>query len=196
MTASGWQRRQLLLAGLATLGATRLAQAADLAVPAADLSRELELRRAESLLLNRKVDLRGLGQLRGGRLVVTAEPPVARLLILHIWSVECRPCVEEFPILRRITDSLRDLPQVQVALVSETVDVPRLQGFLSDHRGELPRADSWVSLDDRLRASLQNRTLPATLLLDSLAIVRQAMLGSLKQRRSELVDALLRLAKL
>jgi hypothetical protein len=163
-------------------------------VSAEENLRELELRRAESLLLHRKVDLSGLRPVVNGRLG-SAPPPVARLLLVHIWAVECRPCVEELPILRRITDSLRDMPQVTPVLVCETLELLRLQQFLSEHRADLPRVELYQSTDEKLRRSLQNRAQPTTLLLDALYVVRQAFLGSLKQRRSEFADAIMRLAR-
>jgi hypothetical protein len=160
-----------------------------------ELLRELDTRRAESLLLHRKVDLTGLRLLHEGQLVNGSAPPVSRLLILNIWAVECRPCVEEFPILRRIADSLHDMPQVKFVLVTETLDAVRLQRFFSEHRGDLPRVEQYQSTDDKLRGSLQNRSQPVTLLLDALGVVRQAFLGTLRQRRSEFADAILRLSR-
>jgi len=165
------------------------------APPADELQRELSLRRDEGLLLHRKVDLGGLRLFRSGRILNMDSPPVARLLVLHLWAVECRPCVEEFPLLRRITEALANLPHVSVALVCETADLAHIQSFLDDHRGDLPRAVHYQSTDERLRRSLQNRAQPATLLLDALSVVRQAFLGSLKQRRSEFADAIQRLAR-
>jgi hypothetical protein len=165
------------------------------APPNDELVRELEVRRAESLLLHRKVELSGLRLLRDGRLVNDSPPPVSRLLVLHLWAVECRPCIEDFPLLRRITDSLRDLPQVKAVLVAETLDLVQLQRFFDQHRPDLPRVDHYQSIDDRLRGSLQNRSQPTTLLLDALGVVRQGFVGSLKQRRSEFADSIQRLYK-
>jgi hypothetical protein len=194
------KRRPLLLGlcgvggGLISSGPLRSAHA-QWATGNDEQSRELELRRSESLLLHRKIDLGGLRLLRDGRLVNSETLPVARLLLVHIWAVECRPCVEEFPILRRITDSLRELPQVTTILVCETRELQQIRGFLDSHRGDMPRVDHYQSLDDRLRRSLQNRAQPTTLLLDTLHVVRQAFLGSLKQRRSEFADAISRLSR-
>ncbi len=194
-------RRRALLGGMACaagwLGAKlpKPAQAEPLFAPS-ELMREVELYRAENILLHRKVDLRGLRRLRDGRPVPgDTPPPLARLLLVHLWAVECHPCVEEFPILRRITDSLYDLPQLKAVLVTETLDESALQLFFTTHRSDLPRVEHYQSSDDRLRRSLQNRTQPLTLFLDALGIVRQAFLGSLKQRRSEFADALLRLSR-
>ena len=162
--------------------------------PAALQAQELTLRQQESQLLHRKVDLAGLRKLDGVK-VVAETPPVARVLIVHLWAVECRPCIEEFPVLRPILDSLRPLTQVKAVLVSETADLAKLQGFLRDNRALLPNLPQYQSGDDRLRASLQNSAQPTTLLLDERGIVRQAFLGSIRHRRSELADAVRRLLK-
>ena len=110
-------------------------------------------------------------------------------------AVECRPCVEEFPILRRITDSLRELPRITTIMVCETRELAQIRGFIDAHRGDIPRVDHYQSIDDRLRRSLQNRSQPATLMLDALGAIRQAFLGSLKLRRTEFADAISRLAR-
>lgn len=175
------------------LAASATAPAAT-ATPAGQLAQELSLRQQESQLLHRKVDLGGLRRLEGDK-VMAESPPVARVLIVHLWAVECRPCIEEFPVLRPILDSLRALTPVKAVLVSETADLPKLQAFLRDNRALLPQLPQYQSGDERLRASLQNHAQPATLLLDERGIVRQAFLGSIRHRRSELADAVRRLIK-
>ena len=47
----------------------------------------------------------------------------------------------------------------------------------------------------RLRSSLQNFAQPLTLLVDERGIVHQAFVGSLRSRKSELVDAVARYLK-
>lgn len=175
------------------------ADAAPSAVPpaqsaAVQAAQELALRQQESQLLHRKVDLGGLRRLEGDK-AVAESAPVARVLIVHLWAVECRPCIEEFPVLRPIFDSLRGLTQVKAVMVSETADLGKLQAFLRDNRGVLPQLVQYQSGDDRLRASLQNHSQPTTLLLDERGIVRQAFLGSIRHRRSELADAIRRIIK-
>ena len=185
---------------VAGLGPLLLAARADAQlgspIPAAveDPTRELALRRQEAALLHRKADLRGVQMLRGG-LAINVQPPVAHLLIVHIWAVECRPCIDELPILRRITESLNRMPQVKIVLVSETRDLVLLNRFLHEQSANVPRVEQYQSSDERLRASLQNDTQPTTLFLDALGVVRQAFLGSLKNRRSEFVDAISRMTR-
>ena len=159
-----------------------------------DALRELDLRRQEAALLHRKADLTGTRLLRGGQ-AIQVQPPVAHLLIAHIWAVECRPCIDELPILRRITDSLSRMPQVKIVLISETQDLAALNSFIGSHQPDMPRVEQYQNVDDRLRASLQSHAQPTTLFLDALCVVRQAFLGSLKNRRSEFVDAIQRMAR-
>jgi hypothetical protein len=200
MRARGcWRALAQAAALAAALGEGTLAAQGTAAAPAGlsaaqAQAQELAVRRQESLLLHQKVDLRGLRRVDGPSPVVES-PPVSRILIVHIWAVECRPCVEEFPVLRPILDSLRTLPLVKAVLISETQDTPKLQAFLRDNRSIVPQLPQYQVADDRLRASLQNQSQPVTLLLDERGVVRQAFLGSIRHRRSELADAVQRLVK-
>lgn len=159
-----------------------------------DPQRELLVRRQEAALLHRKIDLRGARLLRAGQ-AIDVQPPVAHLLIVHIWAVECPPCIEELPILRRIAESLGRMNQVKIVLVSETTDLATLNRFINAHQNDMPRVEQYQSIDERLRSSLQNNSQPTTLLVDALGVVRQAFLGSLKHRRSEFVDAISRMSR-
>lgn len=159
-----------------------------------DPQRELLVRRQEAALLHRKIDLRGARLLRAGQ-AIDVQPPVAHLLIVHIWAVECPPCIEELPILRRIAESLGRMNQVKIVLVSETTDLATLNRFINAHQNDMPRVEQYQSIDERLRSSLQNNAQPTTLLVDALGVVRQAFLGSLKHRRSEFVDAISRMSR-
>lgn len=189
------ERRAFLAAAGAFLPSLAAAQSALPSVPVGeDPSRELGLRRQEAALLHRKVDLGGVRLLRAGQ-TINVQPPVAHLLIVHIWAVECRPCIDELPILRRITESLNRMPQVKIVLVSETHDLAVLNSFLSQQAANIPRVEQYQNSDERLRSSLQNNAQPTTLFLDALNVVRQAFLGSLKHRRSEFVDAISRMVR-
>ena len=162
--------------------------------PVDDPQRELAVRRQEAALLHRKIDLRGARLLRAGQ-AIDVQPPVAHLLIVHIWAVECPPCIEELPILRRIAESLGRMSQVKIVLISETTDLATLNRFINAHQNDMPRVEQYQSIDERLRSSLQNNSQPTTLLVDALGVVRQAFLGSLKHRRSEFVDAISRMSR-
>jgi thiol-disulfide isomerase/thioredoxin len=155
---------------------------------------ELLLRRQEALLLHRRIDLATLRVLRGGAFVAS-EPPLSRLLLVHLWAVECKPCLEELPTLQRFFGAQSQDPRVKVVMASETRDSTKLVEFIKQHRGWFPNGELYQVVDDGLRSSLQNFAQPLTLLVDERGIVHQAFVGSLRSRKSELVDAVARYLK-
>jgi len=160
----------------------------------APVPEELLLRRQEALLLHRRINLAALRVLRGGELVA-AEAPVARLLLVHLWAVECKPCLDELPTLQSFFAAQGQDPRVRVLLASETRDPAKLIDFIKQHRGWFPSGDLYQVTDDALRSSLQNFAQPLTLLVDERGVVHQAFVGSLRTRKSELVDAVTRYLK-
>src|SRR5207248_2857388 len=106
------------------------------------------------------------------------------------------PCVSEMPLLRDITRAFRKTePELRFAYVSETLEEERLLDFLRRHARTLPDADVYQSTDGRLRALLQTGKQPITLLLDRQMVVRHAFVGTVGERRNELVDAIERLLR-
>lgn len=178
-----------LLLGLTLAAAPVRAQS-----PGPDPQLDARLRRDEAELLHHKLELRGLRRLVGTAWQ-PAEAPFSRLVVVHIWAVECKPCVEEMPLLRALIGGLRKFPVVQIAFISETQDLAKLQAFLTARRADLPQTDFFQLDSDALRQPLQNRAQPLTLLLDERGIVRQAFIGSLRARRSELTQAIERFLK-
>ena len=155
---------------------------------------ELLLRRQEGLLLHRRIDLSTLRVLRGNAFV-SAESPQARLLLLHLWAVECKPCLDELPTLQGFFTAQSQVPRIKVVMASETRDALKLLDFIKQHRGWFPNGPLYQVVDDSLRASLQNFAQPLTLLVDERGVVHQAFVGSLRSRKSELVDAVGRYLK-
>lgn len=158
---------------------------------------ELGARRTEATLLHRSIDLRGtrVWQARSRRWD-ERTPGAARLLVVHLWAVDCPPCVAEFPILRDITRAFqRTEPDVHFAYLSETLEEDRLLDFFKRHKAALPVAESemYQLTDTRLRQALGTTQQPVTLLVDRNLVVRQAFVGSIAERRSELVEAIERL---
>lgn len=181
-----------LFAGL--LSPSALAQSA--APGAMDPQVEARLRRDEAELLHRRLELRGLRQLQGSEWK-PVEAPFSRLVVVHIWAVECKPCVDEMPMLRTLFAGLRRFPVLRLAFISETQDLTRLKQFIDEKQKqqELPLTEFYQMDSDTLRRPLQNRSQPMTLLVDERGIVRQAFLGSLRARRSELTLAIERSLK-
>jgi mRNA-degrading endonuclease toxin of MazEF toxin-antitoxin module len=193
-------RRAAALRSLALLCILLPATAAPVTTPARRAESELALRREESGLLHRAVDLSELARFSFGernpdRAFTPERPGLAPVTVLHIWAVECHACVEEFGVLRQVVDSFARTWDVKFMLLSETEDPRTLMTFLEGRAKEVPRADHYQIRGERLRAGLQNRTQPTTLLLDQRGLIRQALLGSLMNRRNELVEGITRLAR-
>ena len=172
---------------------------------------ELKLRRAEPSLLHRQVDLADLMVLKeiqsgsGKRYLTEAaasqDHKAAALWVVHLWAVECAPCVAELPLLRDIVNGIQRSPlasRVRFAFITETYDDNKLSEFISRHRAELPSLPILRSpeTDRRLRNGLQLETQPITLLIDRNGTIRHALLGSFKERRGELAGAIARLEHL
>jgi len=172
-----------LTIGLLLLGATWAFAEAPGPVP-----EELLLRRQEAQLLHRRLDLSGLRVLRKNEFV-PAQVPVGRLVLVHLWAIECRPCVEELPALQGFFSAQAKDPRVKLLLVSETKDKATLLSFLSQRRGFFPNVDLYQNGQDSVRGSVQNFAQPLTLLLDERGVIHQAFVGTLRARRGELVDA-------
>lgn len=194
MAARRWLLALSLALGTSTTGMTPAGRVPEAAAQTSPEALEARLRRDEAELLHRRLELRGLRRLQGGAWK-PAEAPFSRLLVVHIWAVECKPCVDEMPLVRALLGGLRKFPVVQVAFVSETTDLGKLQAFIEQHRAELPQTDFYQVDSDTVRQPLQNRAQPLTLLVDERGVVRQAFVGSLRARRSELTQAIERYLK-
>jgi thiol-disulfide isomerase/thioredoxin len=193
-TAARLRRGLLALSTLLALAGPGPGGTPEAAAQSSPESLEARLRRDEAELLHRRLELRGLRRLVGGTWK-PAEAPLSRLVVVHIWAVECKPCVDEMPLVRALLGGLRKFPVVQVAFVSETADLGKLQAFIEQHRAELPQTDFYQVDSDVVRQPLQNRAQPLTLLIDERGVVRQAFVGSLRARRSELTQSIERYLK-
>lgn len=176
-------------AGMLGLLAGPLGRARAAASPASSLRGE------ESGLLHARLDLRGVRGYRGRRGPWQPFSPGAeRLLVVHLWALECPPCVAELPMLRTLVRGWHDQPTVRFLFVAETLDASRLLAFwLDDHHADVPEVELYQSTDGRIRDVLGIGTQPLTLMVDSQGVVRQAFIGSLADRRFELGRAIGRL---
>lgn len=151
----------------------------------------------ETSLLHRRLDLRGVrafdsSKNKWGSFKIEDR----RLFLVHIWAVECKPCVAEMPLLKSIARGWKADPSVQVVFISETIDAKLLHEFwFQTARDRVPDAPLTQSTDERIRDVLETGKQPLTLLLDRDLVVRQAFVGPLTERTTELTEAMSRLLR-
>lgn len=171
-------------------------------IPQAVPLQELELRRGETALLHRRVELDGLLAFspaqRGWRPAPRVEAPI---LVVHLWATECGPCVAELATWREFVNAVQRgslAKQVRFLFVTETYDDDRLAEFVRKRQSDLPALPilRTPESDRRLRSALQSDQQPITLLVDRKMAVRHAVIGPIEARRGELVTALSRLSEL
>lgn len=141
---------------------------------------------AEGSLLHRRVDLSAVmcWQRQGQTWRPLGGPP-ERLRVVNLWSAQCKPCVEELPLLRRMTAAWRHDRGVRFLFIADPphdTEAAEVAAFWSQHAAAVPDSDPCRSTTDRLRAGLGNGAQPITLLLDEEGVVRQAFVGSVHER--------------
>lgn len=157
---------------------------------------ELTLRRSEAELLHRRVSLAGLLQraAKGGWRPAPAPAP-AQVYLIHIWAVECGPCVRELSFFHTLAQRYQRRRGLELVFISESGE-ELLERFLADptRREVLPSPQMYRNAKG-VRDGVQISEQPLTLLVDSELIVRQAFVGSLVEtgRKNEFVTALERL---
>ena len=165
----------------------------------------VQVRRDEAMLVNQAIP----AELIGGKLRVwertgwreqnQAEPNrfKAKVLVVNLWATYCKPCVTEFPVLREIARKIEgDYKEVQFVFLGETSDPEEMQAFYSKYEKILPRLPLFVDDNENIASLLRgvqpggNLALPLTLVLDEQRNIRSALIGSVLERRSELVNSI------
>jgi len=161
------------------------------AAPAEDLTaltQKLASYGREQKLLHARLAFDGIARvdLLGQRIVEARLHSGGRPLLVHLWSVNCPPCVRELPALSQVMAHLRKETGLRVVFIAE--DLPSvLTAFLRAHGAGLPAVEHWLSgPSSGLRIDLQDSGQPMTLLLDADLVVRQAFVGLVSERRHEL----------
>lgn len=125
----------------------------------------------------------------------------AAVIVLHLWADWCKPCVEEFPLLRELETQFATAHRGRVQLICVAM-IPSsdvMDAFMQAHRGRMPAGPHFQDTAEQLDRLLRPRfaadklTLPLTLLLDTSAsrrVVRYAVAGSLRARSREFLQAL------
>jgi thiol-disulfide isomerase/thioredoxin len=194
--STSWRRCSVALAGLCCAllaGASALSPA-----PAAAASSSSDTLDAEGRLLHRRLDLSAVQRWdRAARQWKSLGKPGERLLVVNLWSAHCQPCVDEFPLLRRIAAAWHRVSDVRFLFISDPphdTEAAEVIAFWQQHAAEVPDLDPCRSTSDKLRAGLDNQSQPLTLLVDRDGVVRQAFVGAIQERG--LASAMERLLKI
>lgn len=126
----------------------------------------------------------------------------APLLIVHLWADWCKPCREEFQVLKSLAPTIeaRYRRRVRFIYVAMETGSANMERFLEANKDIMPSARFYLDAGEggiastlRSRLASGRLSLPTTLLLDSQRIVRQAIVGPINNRRAEFVDSINRL---
>jgi hypothetical protein len=154
----------------------------------------------EAALLHRRLDLAVVQ--KWSRSMGSWQPlsvPPSAVYVVNLWSIHCKPCLAEFPLLKNILAGWKSRSEVQFLFIadppSETSEAETV-AFWQQSRAALPDADPCRASSDELRRSLENDSEPLTLLLDDRFVIRQAFIGSIGSRPlGRSIERLLRSAK-
>jgi len=155
---------------------------------------ELPPIQSEASLLHRRINLDGV---RVFEAKTKRWQPYRKgsesLLILHLWAVECAPCIAEMPTLRNIVFGWRDEADLRFLFISETLDEKKLLEYWRANAERVPAVSLYQNTDNRIRDVLETGKQPLTLLVDQDLVIRQAFIGTLSERNHELAASMTRL---
>ena len=184
----------------ARLSSALLALAILLALPISSHAEDTSSWRSEYRMLNRRLSFSNLmiWDQKEWRTELSREEavPTATVLVVHFWADYCKPCIEEFPWFQRMMKRLES-SDVRFVMITETNAPSEMMAFLEKHRARMPQnVNHYRDSGESLLRSIDCRQLPITLLVDGQNIVRQAFVGSIMDRRNELVEGIERLRQL
>lgn len=140
----------------------------------------------EATLLHRRVDVSAVQQ--WDRRLARWRPlglPTAKVYVVNLWAIHCKPCIEEFPQLKNVSAGWKSNAEVQFVFLadppSETSEA-EVVAFWQKNQAALPDVDPSRSYSDVLRRGLDNDQEPITLLLDENLVVRQSFIGGIGER--------------
>lgn len=147
-------------------------------------------RATERRLRHVRLELDEIKRWKNGDVSTESLSAAGPLLVVHLFSLDCPPCLEELKHLKRLFQ--RGTPGTRFAMVLETLDKARIRQFLIDKQDEMPDVDLYISTNRAIRdaSHLGTDEVPLTLLIDRRRVIRHAFAGILKHRQDEYVAAL------
>lgn len=140
----------------------------------------------EGALLHRSFDLRSVRQWnRQTGIWQPIDLPRAKVYVVNLWAIDCKPCLSEFPQLRNVTAGWKSKPEVHFVFLADPpneTSEAQVVAFWQKNQNALPDGHPCRSTSDALRRGLDNDKEPLTLLLDENLIVRQAFIGAIGER--------------
>jgi thiol-disulfide isomerase/thioredoxin len=159
-------------------------------VPTEGWSVEFDSDRQESTLLHRRIALEKLQHWDGSTSSwIEADISKQDVTLVHIWALECIPCVSEMPYWRDIQIFFEtNVTKAKLIFLVNAFDNKQLTNYILNHSKELPATSIYLPTSPELLRFVQgSKRLPLTLLLDRTGVVRYAKFGTIIRHRSELV---------
>jgi thiol-disulfide isomerase/thioredoxin len=121
---------------------------------------------------------------------------VGRLFFLHLWATWCEPCKEELGLWRELGERLDKQYGYEVKIIHIAMqrDAKEMAGFVKEMGNKMPAGARFVDRDERLSKLLQpalkrDPRLPMTLWLGPARTVKQALVGTISDRVSEVMES-------
>ena len=130
----------------------------------------------------------GTKQIKWGREGVTGYTP-HKLMFVHVWAVECRPCIEELPAIRKLLESFR-VQNVHPVYVVETIAKRDVEDFYKTHpQFFADGADHYYGPDVSTREYFEVSAQPLSLFVDgNTKKIKRAFVGSILNRQKEVAS--------
>lgn len=107
-----------------------------------------------------------------------------KISLINFWSINCEPCIKEFPDLNRIKKQFKDSVNFVAITVDSSVDV---ENFLKKHKFDYEQiTDSMFPLLNELKIN----ALPMTIILDKNGIILNVYGGLITNNENEVIETL------
>lgn len=170
---------RLLVAGLVWLGLSTNTYAE---------SSPIQLAENEGQLLHRRLNLDAVAQwswTASSWSPAFTKKHAAKVYVVNLWSLTCKPCIEEFPFFKRLVDGWKQNKNIEFIFVADPPQdnlATDLVAFWKQSAPNLPNSPLCRAQSDSLGRDLSNDSKPLTLILDRNFVVRQAYVGSIVNR--------------